>query len=157
MVSTVELTEFAVIGSALVSWVAVVIALVCLIKVKRQAALSEKLHKDLKHEMQVTNNGSIGMGRRLLTMEKAVAAVQAAPVQSASPVAEAPGPVLNSNAESPPVIDAGEPVDEEMQAFTQAAELLNAGLDAESVAQRCGLSRAETSLMQLMQHQSVSH
>jgi hypothetical protein len=41
--------------------------------------------------------------------------------------------------------------DEDFQPYSQAAQLFKLGLDAEEVARRCGLSRAEASLIQMMQ------
>ncbi len=146
--------ELAVMGSALVSGLAVLIALVCLFKLRRQAALTEKTFKDLKHKMEVTNNGSMGMGRRLLVMEKAVAAVKGASVARAgveADVARTPGSALSGDSGIHSDIDVTAEDSDGLQAYTLAAELLEAGLDADAVARRCGLSRAEISLMQLMQ------
>lgn len=147
--------ELAVTGSALVSGLAVLIALVCLFKLRRQAALTEKTFKDLKHEMEVTNNGSMGMGRRLLVMEKAVAAVKSASVARAGvepAVARAPVSTLSGGSSLHRDIDVTSEDSDGLQAYTLAAELLESGLDADAVARRCGLSRAEISLMQLMQN-----
>jgi hypothetical protein len=46
--------------------------------------------------------------------------------------------------------------DEDFQPYSQAAQLFKLGLDAEEVARRCGLSRAEASLIQMMQVNSNS-
>jgi hypothetical protein len=44
--------------------------------------------------------------------------------------------------------------DEEFQPYSQAAQLFKMGLDSEEVARRCGLSRAEASLLEVMQKSS---
>jgi transcriptional regulator len=44
--------------------------------------------------------------------------------------------------------------DDDFQPYSQAAQLFKMGLDAEEVARRCGLSRAEASLIQMMQMKS---
>jgi hypothetical protein len=41
--------------------------------------------------------------------------------------------------------------DDEFQPYSQAAQLFQMGLDADEVARRCGLSRAEASLLEVMQ------
>lgn len=117
------LMEFAVIGSALISWLVVAIALFCLLKVKRQSALTEKIIKRLTRDLQAANSSAVSMGRRLLVVEKQRQQPQPTPASSQ---------------------------DDEFQVYSQAAELLSSGVEADDVALRCGLSRAETSLMQLM-------
>jgi len=41
--------------------------------------------------------------------------------------------------------------DDEFRTYTEAVRLFRSGLGSEEVAKRCGLSRAEASLMEMMQ------
>jgi len=124
--------DLALIGSILISWVALAIALLCYARLRKQASLTQTLYQRLDHGLQVTNSGSIGMGKRLVELERRLSAGDT--VGSTPAVAE----TFNSSFD-PELAD--------------AARLLEAGLPADEVARRCGLSRAEASLMQLMHSQ----
>jgi uncharacterized protein DUF2802 len=130
--------DVALIGSVVVSWAAVALSLFCIRRQRHQAMLTRKLYDRLEHDLQLTNSGSIGMGKRLVAMEKALqkSAKQEAVVPKAEP-------------QSQPSYSA--PVD---ASYNDAARLLDAGVDTDEVARRCGLSRAEASLMQLMHKQT---
>lgn len=130
--------DMALIGSVVVSWAAVALSLFCIRRQRHQAMLTRKLYERLEHDLQLTNSGSIGMGKRLVAMEKALQknARQEAPEPKAEP-------------QSQPAYSA--PVD---ASYNDAARLLDAGVDTDEVARRCGLSRAEASLMQLMHRQA---
>jgi len=133
------LMDLALIGSVAISWIAVSAALYAMFRVRRQAALTEKLYRRLSHDMQVANSGSMGMGKRLLSLERSL--LDTSHKQE----------LMETKAEQAAVTELDE------VPYAQASLLLNAGLDADDVAKRCGLSRAEASLMALMQtHQQTN-
>ena len=113
--------------SAVVSVIALTIAVLSLKHVRRQAEVNEKLIQKLMREVAASSSGSVGMGQRLLAMEKRLQEPQTPDKK----------------------IDYYN--DEDFQPYSQAAQLFKLGLDAEEVARRCGLSRAEASLIQMMQ------
>lgn len=108
---------------------AFILALVALVYARRQLQQARQLLAQIKRDLALANTGSIGMGQRLLAMEKRL---REAPETTASG--------------TPDYAD-----DEEFQSYTQAAQLFKLGFDSEEVARRCGLSRAEASLMEMMQ------
>lgn len=111
-----------------VSLLALVLALLSLRLVRRQARETEKLLQRLTREVAASSSGSVGMGQRLMAMEKRL---------------------QNTAQQKPEKMDYYQ--DEEFQPYSQAAQLFKMGMDAEEVARRCGLSRAEASLLEVMQ------
>ncbi len=124
---TLSPLEIGLIISLLLSVIALVLAIKSLSRTREQQAHTEKLFQKLTKEMALSSSGAVGMGQRLLAMEKNL---QAAPKTAQK-------------------IDYYN--DEDFQPYSQAAQLFKMGLDAEEVARRCGLSRAEASLIQMMQ------
>jgi hypothetical protein len=122
--------EWGLIASLSISALALVVALISLGKSRKQAADTEKLLQHLTREVAASNSGTVGMGQRLMAMEKRI--------QAGSQKSEK--------------IDYYQ--DEEFQPYSQAAQLFKMGLDSEEVARRCGLSRAEASLLEVMQKSS---
>jgi Flp pilus assembly protein TadB len=123
--------EIGLAVSAMVSVIALVIAVLSLKHVRRQADANEKLIQKLMREVAASSSGSVGMGQRLLAMEKR----------------------LQSNAtKQPEKIDYYN--DDEFQPYSQAAQMFKMGMDCDEVARRCGLSRAEASLLEMMQKSS---
>lgn len=123
--------DVALVGTILISWVALAIALLCYARLRKQAGLTQTLYQRLDHNLQVTNSGSIGMGKRLIELERQLTKAD--------------------NANAPAAVETVSPsFDPEL---ADAARLIEAGLPADEVARRCGLSRAEASLMQLMHSQ----
>jgi len=120
--------EIGLIASLLVSVVALIVAVKSLKIARAQQDNTEKLIQKLARDLAVSNSGSVGMGQRLLAMEKRL---QEEPQKSDQKI-----DYYN---------------DEDFQPYSQAAQLFKMGLDAEEVARRCGLSRAEASLIQMMQ------
>ncbi|BFM16531.1 hypothetical protein R50073_27140 [Maricurvus nonylphenolicus] len=138
--NTEQWFDIALLGSVVVSWAAVILSLFCIRRQRQQAELTRKLYDRLDHDLQLTNSGSIGMGKRLVAMEKVLhqhakqkADAAEAPVQQVQSVPSAVTPVHS--------------------AYNDAARLFDSGVQSEEVARRCGLSRAEASLMQLMHKQ----
>lgn len=126
----ISLLEAGLIGSLALSCVATVMAFYSLSRVRKQAQLAEKLYQRLLRDISIANSGSVGMGQRLLAMEKR----------------------LQNDEQKPQPTDYTS--DEEFQPYTEAAQLFKMGLSSEEVARRCGLSRAEASLMEMMQKAS---
>ena len=123
--------EIGLLVCAIVSVFALVIALFGLKLVRQQAGENEKLIQKLMREVAASSSGSVGMGQRLLAMEKR----------------------LQANATKPPEkIDYYN--DDEFQPYSQAAQMFKMGMDCDEVARRCGLSRAEASLLEMMQKSS---
>jgi uncharacterized membrane-anchored protein YhcB (DUF1043 family) len=120
--------EIGLIASLLVGVVALILAFKSLQVARAQQANTEKLIQKLTRDLAMSNSGSVGMGQRLLAMEKRLQEEPQKPDQK---------------------IDYYN--DEDFQPYSQAAQLFKLGLDAEEVARRCGLSRAEASLIQMMQ------
>lgn len=127
--ATIPLTplEMGLVASLLVGVVALLVAFKSLRVAISQQANTEKLIQKLTRDLAMSNSGSVGMGQRLLAMEKR----------------------LQEPQKSDQKIDYYN--DEDFQPYSQAAQLFKLGLDAEEVARRCGLSRAEASLIQMMQ------
>jgi hypothetical protein len=122
--------EIGLSASALVSVISLLVALISLKQVRRQADANEKLIQKLMREVAASSSGSVGMGQRLLAMEKR----------------------LQSEAKKPEKIDYYN--DDEFQPYSQAAQMFKMGMDCDEVARRCGLSRAEASLLEMMQKSS---
>lgn len=119
--------EIALIASLAISLLALILAIISLKATRRQADTTEKLLQKLARDLAVSTSGSVGMGQRLLAMEKRLQTTQ----QKSEKI-----DVYN---------------DDDFQPYSQAAQLFQMGLDAEEVARRCGLSRAEASLLEVMQ------
>ncbi|RYY77300.1 MAG: DUF2802 domain-containing protein [Gammaproteobacteria bacterium] len=111
----------------LVSVVALIVSLKSLNVAKAQQVQTEQALQKFARDLAMSSSGSVGMGQRLLAMEKRLQEAQKADKK----------------------IDYYN--DEDFQPYSQAAQLFKLGLDAEEVARRCGLSRAEASLIQMMQ------
>ena len=125
------LVEIGLIISLALSVIALVAALLAFVQMRGQAVETDKLIQRLTREVAASSSGSVGMGQRLLAMEKRLQA-------SADKKAEK--------------IDYYN--DDEFQPYSQAAQMFKMGMDAEEVARRCGLSRAEASLLEMMQKSS---
>ena len=119
--------EWGLAASLLMSVAALLVALVSLGKTRKQAQDNQKLLERLTREVAASNNGTVGMGQRLMAMEKR----------------------LQTGLQKTEKIDLHQ--DEEFKSYTDAAQLFKMGFDAEEVARRCGLSRAEASLLEVMQ------
>ncbi|UZJ45252.1 DUF2802 domain-containing protein [Marinimicrobium sp. C6131] len=110
--------------SLALSVMAMAVALVALRASHRQLDQVRSSHRRLESELAVANSAAIGMGNRLIAMERRLA-------QGAGGASEA-----SSEQDFP---------------YTEANQLFRMGGSVEEVARRCGLSRAEASLLQAMQ------
>lgn len=124
------LVEIGLVVSLTIGLLALAFALVSLRRIRQQAKETEKLVHKLMREVAASSSGSVGMGQRLLAMEKR----------------------LQSESKKPEKIDYYN--DDEFQPYSQAAQMFKMGMDCEEVARRCGLSRAEASLLEMMQKSS---
>jgi hypothetical protein len=122
--------EIGLLVCCALSVVALVIAYVSLQLVRKQASDNERLIQKLMRDVAASSSGSVGMGQRLLAMEKR----------------------LQADAKKPEKIDYYN--DDEFQPYSQAAQMFKMGMDCDEVARRCGLSRAEASLLEMMQKSS---
>lgn len=136
--NTEQWFDIALLGSVVVSWAAVILSLFCIRRQRQQAELTRKLYERLDHDLQLTNSGSIGMGKRLVAMEKVLHQHAKQKAQAAEPPVQQVHATVTSPVHS---------------AYNDAARLFDSGVQSEEVARRCGLSRAEASLMQLMHKQ----
>lgn len=125
------LLEIGLVASLVISVLALAIALIALKQMGRQARETERIIQRLTREVAASSSGSVGMGQRLLAMEKRLQAT------------------ADKKAEKIDYYN-----DDEFQAYSQAAQMFKMGMDAEEVARRCGLSRAEASLLEMMQKSS---
>jgi type II secretory pathway component PulJ len=116
--------------SMVIGCLALVLAIVTLKQLSIQARATEKLLQRVMRDIATSNSGSLGMGQRLMAMEKR----------------------LESSAKVSEKIDYYN--DEEFQPYSQAAQLFKMGIECDEVARRCGLSRAEASLLEMMQKNS---
>ncbi len=124
------LLEIGLLISLGIGLLALVCALVGLRRVRLQAVATEKLMQKLMRDVAASSSGSVGMGQRLLAMEKR----------------------LQSESKKTEKIDYYN--DDEFQPYSQASQMFKMGMDCEEVARRCGLSRAEASLLEMMQKSS---
>lgn len=122
--------DMVLLGAALVSVLSLGMAGVCLTLLRKQAAVHDESQQRLQRELKVTQSSAVGMGKRLLLLEQQLAAG----ATTQTPAARTPSAAMADN-------------------LKDAVSLLNAGLAVEEVARRCGISKAEASLMKLMQSQ----
>lgn len=122
-----SLLEIGLIICFLMSCAAIFIAVLVVSTVRKQAEENKKLYQRLVRDVSAVNSGSVGVGQRLLAMEKRL---------------------QNEEQKQQPV---DLKADEDFQAYADAAQLFKMGFSSEEVASRCGLSRAEASLMEMMQ------
>ncbi|WP_347330225.1 DUF2802 domain-containing protein [Marinimicrobium locisalis] len=118
-----------VIASLTLSVLALAVAFSALRASRQRVEQVRASHRRLENELAVANSAAIGMGNRLIAMEKRVA-------QGGG--ASAPG--ADSSQDLP---------------YTEANQLFRMGVDVDEVARRCGLSRAEASLLQAMQEHNA--
>ena len=129
---TLSTLEVGLIIGLLLSVIALAVAIKSLLVAKDQQAQFDKMAERLSHEIALSTTGIVNIGQRLITVEKRLLADSIPPI----PPQKMDDPASES---------------EDSQAYSQAAQLFRLGVDCEEVARRCGLSRAEASLIQAMQ------
>ena len=155
--------DLALIGSLLVSWAALVLILSAMKRVKKQSSTTYKLCEKLVHDLHIASSGAIGMGQRIIAMERKIAnqpeVATAKPVLRAVPKQAEPAPLpnfanlINSSISETPVqtpVSKTESPKAEENPFDTAKALLRRGVAQKEVARRCGLSLSETALMAMV-------
>lgn len=123
--------EAVLVGVVVLSWAAVALSLLSLVKVKRQeAAVQEAMH-ELKRTVDIGNTGLMGMGRKLVSIERNMQRNKRQAVN-----ASAPKPVPEAAADN--------------GRYGQAAVMLAQGLSAAQVASATGMSQAEVRLLAML-------
>lgn len=135
MVSEGIVLDAVVLGSLTLSVLSMMIAFACVFRMRKQAVITQKLYQRMDHNLQVSNSSAVGVGKRLVAVERRLK--HSNRLQESNAVSPASAPKM-------PVID-----DE----LKDAASLLQAGIDPDEVSRRCGISRAEASLLKMMHSQ----
>ncbi|MBB3168394.1 DUF2802 domain-containing protein [Simiduia aestuariiviva] len=123
-------------GVVIISWVAVSVALLSLMRVKRQEVAVRDAMEELKQTVTIGNNGLIGMGRKLLSIEKNMQRQKRNQLKEPQKPAAAPVPrasIVNMDSH-----------------YQQAGEMLAQGLTAGQVANATGMSQAEVQLLAML-------
>jgi len=95
------------------------------LKTRRRFAKLEHTVEQFQNQLNVAISGSMGMGQRILSLEKRLSA-------------------LRSQEQSPKSSDGGD------FAYSQAMQMLNQGADIDTVASHCGFSSLEAELLSLV-------
>lgn len=132
--------QWALAASLLVGLLALLLAVSALKQLRQQKRDSDKLVQRLIREVTASSNGTLGMGQRLMAMEKRL---QQASIDSSS----AQPTAAHSFVKAAPSYEE----DEDFKSYAEAAQLFRLGVGVDEVARRCGLSRAEASLLEVMQ------
>ncbi|EXJ09075.1 MULTISPECIES: DUF2802 domain-containing protein [Nitrincola] len=122
---------------AFLAIVAVGLSIMALIRVKRQEQRHQVLLKVLRNEIQGATGSSIGLGKRLVAVERK----------------------LNITAEKQIELENRDPG---VLAYNQAARLMEMGAGVEDLVRSCGIGRPEAELMALLHRElqddkSISH
>lgn len=151
--------DMLLLGAALSSALAVAIALVCSVRLRRQAQLTQQLYRRLSGDLQAANSSAIGMGQRLLAMERQLKSAlrQNAGIQQNTEIQhngiqQRNGVGQKVAALQPPPLQES-PEQGQLEApfsYSQALSLFDTGVCAAEVARICGLSQGEASLMEVM-------
>lgn len=203
--------DVALLSCVAVSWIAVVIALVAMRRAQRQASLTREGFQQLNRDLQIASSAAIGMGRRIIVLERKLAGLKfdvetpaysqsatstnqsrqvQSPAKKTSPLkqqasqiartlagvqgdAKKPAPtaaplpslaVVTGNQVQKGLVSlkteypaAQKPKPSKKAAaprpFEQAEKLLIAGIEPDEVAKRCGLTKSEAALMQMVLQQ----
>lgn len=127
-----SLVEITLVVALLLSSAALFVAIMALKRSQQHARSSKESMVQMSRELAILNTGAVGMGQRLVAMEKRWQEQHARPTVAA--------PAVAAHAD-----------DDDFRTYSEAVRLFRSGLDSEEVARRCGLSRAETSLIEAMQ------
>ena len=100
-------------------------------QLKLLAARMQEMERSLRSELTMVNNGAIGVGQRVIAAEKRINELL----------------TQQENTSSHAVEDFP---------FTQAAALVEQGVDAAQLVERCGLSEAEAQLLAMMKQKPSS-
>lgn len=123
------------------------------LKLQKQSVKFNLQLQKIQQEIAVVSSSALGFGQRVIALEKQVQSIK---ILSQAPV------VPTTSVKEEAVIEREiKPVyqersssyyqEDEFKSYSDAAQLFSMGFSSEEVAQRCGLSRAEASLLQVMQ------
>ena len=127
--TAVELTLLTAAGAVLLAALAVGFAFMLKQRFNVQQAQYEQRFVDLEKRLKLATSGAAGMGQRILALENKLQQLQ----QRSDTTDASDGAI----------------------AYTQAMQLFEQGVDADTIATSCGLSNAEASLMAMIhQHKS---
>ncbi|MBT00237.1 MAG: hypothetical protein CMI01_16395 [Oceanospirillaceae bacterium] len=110
---------------ALLAFSSVVLCVSLLVRVRRQERRHQALINVLRNEIKAMTNGSIGMGNRLLAIERK----------------------LDITVEKQQELENRDP---SVLAYNQAAKLMEMGADVDDLVRSCGIGRPEAELMALL-------
>lgn len=120
------------VSVVLVSWLATAIALTSLARVRRNETYLQDSLNELQRHLAVSNSGLMGMGRKLLSIEKNLRPARSAGAQKPAPVSP-----IRANPQ-------GE------QRYEQAGLMLGQGMSPSQVSAATGLSQAEINLLAML-------
>ncbi|GAA0689051.1 hypothetical protein GCM10009104_14220 [Marinobacterium maritimum] len=120
-----EYSLFFILLLTLIACVAVGICLYVLVRLKRQERQYQALINVLRNEIRSMTNGSIGMGKRLMAIERK----------------------LNITVEKQQELENRDPG---ALAYNQAAKLMEMGASVDDLVRNCGIGRPEAELMALL-------
>ncbi|MBV0934558.1 DUF2802 domain-containing protein [Marinobacterium sp. A346] len=109
----------------LVACVAAAVCIYALVRLKRQERQHQALINVLRNEIRAMTNGSIGMGKRLMAIERK----------------------LNITVEKQQELENRDPG---VLAYNQAAKLMEMGASVDDLVRNCGIGRPEAELMALL-------
>lgn len=164
-------SDVLLLSTVVASWLAMAVALYCLRQARRQNQESLALVQDLNRDLQVAGRGAIGMGQRIIALERKLIgqgqadshAGQSAEIKPFSatlkavtgtarlravPDREAQADKVTLNNKTARLQEESAPT-----CFDDASQLLAEGMDVDEVANRCGLTRSEAALMAMLQRQ----
>ncbi|WP_052481104.1 DUF2802 domain-containing protein [Gilvimarinus agarilyticus] len=106
-----------------VALIALAVAIMAIRQGKRAHQQNRQALEKLERELALLQSGAVGMGQRILAMES----------RKNTTVDTSGG-------------------DSRLKPYSEASHLLSLGVDRDEVANRCGLSRAEASLLDALRH-----
>ena len=132
--------EVILVGVVAMSWVAIAVAMTSFARVRRQEILVREGLEDLRRAVNTSNSGLVGMGRKLLSIERSVDDKQRK-VSKRQVEPEAPAfKFVMPKAES---------------RYAQAANMIGQGLSVAQVAAATGMSQAEVNLLAMLKRPQV--
>ncbi|BFM11769.1 hypothetical protein R50072_19220 [Simiduia litorea] len=133
--------EVILVGVVAMSWIAIALAMTSVAKVRRQEILVREGLEDLRRAIHTSNSGLVGMGRKLLSIEKNVAVKNA-------------GKTTAKHAKTA-ASDTHYTIPKAESRYAQAANMVNQGLSVAQVAAATGMSQAEVNLLAMLQRPAV--
>ena len=113
----------ALVAAVGVAMLALLLAVIAVRQGNQATRQSRQALARLERELALLQSGAVGMGQRIMAMES----------RKNTPVDTSGG-------------------DSRLKPYSEASHLLSLGVDRDEVANRCGLSRAEASLLDALRH-----